>query len=140
MTRLAEHGTGNNAPPLTLPKGWELRDLFGGAIICALPISFEDVSVLRQVPDHQEVFVDKDTELSLIVELLSYDESVSDERAASHYFEDLSQCNEAQESRIESTEVIAVSDTSAFMPNILQKYSKCALVGKQVVAKFNSNK
>lgn len=140
LTRLAECGNDNSVdvPPLALPDGWQIRDLFGGAIICALPVSFEDVSLLRQVPDHQEVFVDKDTELSLIVELLSYDENVSDEKAAAHYFEDLSQCNEAQESRVESTDVIAMSDT--FMPNILPKYPKCALVGKQVVAKFNSNK
>ena len=28
---------------------WELRQLFGNAISCVLPKSFEDVSVIRQV-------------------------------------------------------------------------------------------
>jgi Ran-interacting Mog1 protein len=103
------------------------RDLFGGAIRCSIPGTFEDVSVIRevtslgqlmydflatdwllialnrsvcthfllmQVPDHQEVFVDRESELSLIVELLEYEESVTDDKAAAHYFNDLAQCNE----------------------------------------------
>ena len=73
---------------------WEMKQLFGGAITSLIPKSFEDVSIIRQVPDHQEVFVDKYTEMSLIVELMQADESVSDELAAAHYFEDLSICNE----------------------------------------------
>ena len=47
-----------------------------------------------QVPDHQEVFVDRLSDMSLIVELLSYEEGVADDQAAIHYFEDLAQCNE----------------------------------------------
>lgn len=50
--------------------------------------------ILTQVPDHQEVYVDRDSEMSLIVELLSYDEDVSDDQAAAHYYNDLAQCNE----------------------------------------------
>ncbi|KAI3738985.1 hypothetical protein L2E82_29310 [Cichorium intybus] len=34
------------------------RRLFGGAISTTLPLRFEDVSNIREVPDHQEVFVD----------------------------------------------------------------------------------
>lgn len=30
----------------------------------------------------------------MIVELLSYDEAVSDDQAAAHYYNDLAQCNE----------------------------------------------
>jgi hypothetical protein len=36
-----------------------LLGLFGGAITIELPAGFEDVSALRQVPDHQEVFMHK---------------------------------------------------------------------------------
>lgn len=32
-----------------LPSNYEVRCLFGGAIACAIPTSFEDVSVVRQV-------------------------------------------------------------------------------------------
>ena len=70
------------------------HSLFGGAITMSLPDNFEDVSSLRQVPDHQEVFVDKLTETSLIVEILNYEETITDENAASYYFEDLAQCNQ----------------------------------------------
>lgn len=35
-------------------------DLFGGAIVASIPSTFEDVSDIRQVPDNQEVYLDKD--------------------------------------------------------------------------------
>lgn len=143
-TRKDEQNGGKSAPGSTvamppsaaLPEGWETKQLFGGAISCAMPISFEDVSIVRQVPDHQEVFVHKDSEMSLIIELLQYDESIPDDKAAVHYFEDLSLCNEAQQSKIESSEIV---NDPEFLPGIQnKKYTKCALVGRQIVAKFNS--
>lgn len=47
-----------------------LRHLFGGAITASLPENFEDASKFRQIPDNQEVFVDKDSDVSVIVEIL----------------------------------------------------------------------
>ncbi len=38
--------------------------------------------------------MDKLSEMSVIVELLQYEESVPDDKAAVHYFTDLSVCNE----------------------------------------------
>jgi hypothetical protein len=52
------------------------RELYGGAIKLNLPTSYDDVSNFRQVPDHQEVWVDRDSNTSLIVELLDLDEEV----------------------------------------------------------------
>ena len=72
------------------------RELFGGAITIMLPETFEDVSVLREIPDHQEVFVDRDSEVSLIVELLEHDGTISDEHAPTYYFKDLASCNEVR--------------------------------------------
>ncbi|KAI0599650.1 hypothetical protein F4775DRAFT_591100 [Biscogniauxia sp. FL1348] len=43
--------------------------LFGGALVCDLPANFADVSTLRQVPDNQEVWIDKDGFTSIIVEI-----------------------------------------------------------------------
>lgn len=43
--------------------------LFGGAIVCDLPEHFADVSRLRQVPDNQEVYIDKDGFTSIIVDI-----------------------------------------------------------------------
>ncbi|KAJ3218728.1 hypothetical protein HDU67_004248 [Dinochytrium kinnereticum] len=47
------------------------KELFGGAITISLPDRFVDASVLREVPDNQEVFIDtKGTDQSIIIELL----------------------------------------------------------------------
>ncbi|ORY60713.1 uncharacterized protein BCR38DRAFT_442293 [Pseudomassariella vexata] len=43
--------------------------LFGGALICDLPANFADVSTLRQVPDNQEVWIDKDGFTSIIFDI-----------------------------------------------------------------------
>ncbi|KAI1365109.1 hypothetical protein F5Y08DRAFT_304879 [Xylaria arbuscula] len=43
--------------------------LFGGALVCDLPTNFADVSKLRQVPDNQEVYIDKDGFTSIIIEI-----------------------------------------------------------------------
>ncbi|KAI8627491.1 Mog1p/PsbP-like protein [Xylariaceae sp. FL1651] len=43
--------------------------LFGGALVCDLPTNFADVSRLRQVPDNQEVYIDKDGFTSIIFEI-----------------------------------------------------------------------
>ncbi|KAI9743302.1 MAG: hypothetical protein M1818_003148 [Claussenomyces sp. TS43310] len=43
--------------------------LFGGALITDLPSSFADVSTIRQVPDNQEVYLDKDGFTSIIFDI-----------------------------------------------------------------------
>jgi len=43
--------------------------LFGGALIADLPSNFADVSTIRQVPDNQEVFLDKDGFTSIIFDI-----------------------------------------------------------------------
>lgn len=63
--------------------------LFGGAISMLIPTTFDDVSNFREVPDHQEVYLSGETNASMVIELMNYDDSVSDEKAASHYFHDL---------------------------------------------------
>jgi hypothetical protein len=47
-----------------------LKDLFDGAISVNMFENFEDASKFRQVPDHQEVFIDIFSDVSLIVEIL----------------------------------------------------------------------
>ncbi|KAK3319798.1 hypothetical protein B0T19DRAFT_271956 [Cercophora scortea] len=43
--------------------------LFDGALVCDLPDKFADVSKLRQVPDNQEVYIDKDGFTSIIFDI-----------------------------------------------------------------------
>lgn len=65
------------------------RSLFGGAIVCNFPGRFEDVSDVRQVPDHQEAFVDAGRDESLIFELLDMKHDVADNGSATWFFQDL---------------------------------------------------
>ena len=46
-----------------------LRELFGGAITIQLPNDLLDASELREVPDTQEVFVDKHSDISYILDV-----------------------------------------------------------------------
>lgn len=49
--------------------GYKSTPLFGGALVCDLPEKFADVSTLRQVPDNQEVYIDKDGFTSIIFDI-----------------------------------------------------------------------
>jgi hypothetical protein len=60
-------------------------------------LNYPTYTSLLKVPDHQEVYVDRESDMSLIVELLAYEETVSDDLAAAHYFNDLAQCNEVSD-------------------------------------------
>jgi len=109
--------------------------LFGGAIATILPVAFEDVSTIRQVPDHQEVFVDRNSEMSFIVELVSYDEDVSDADAPGYYFADLGQCNEAKNVRVDSKGIIPAE--ARLTPLLTDRTTvRCAITGRQTVSKF----
>jgi len=48
---------------------YQSTPLFGGALIVDLPSTFADVSTIRQVPDHQEVYLDKDGFTSIIFDI-----------------------------------------------------------------------
>jgi len=50
-------------------SGFRSTPLFGGALIVDLPSTFADVSTIRQVPDHQEVYLDKDGFTSIIFDI-----------------------------------------------------------------------
>eukprot|EP01138_Halocafeteria_seosinensis_P013484 gb/GECG01013771.1/.p1 GENE.gb/GECG01013771.1/~~gb/GECG01013771.1/.p1 ORF type:complete len:185 (+),score=18.51 gb/GECG01013771.1/:1-555(+) len=69
------------------------RALFGGAIEVHLPPQFIDCSDLRPIPDHQEVFAHRDTDQSVIIEIVEQAESVADDQAPEYFFSDLAQCN-----------------------------------------------
>lgn len=44
--------------------------LFGGALTVSLPSTFTDVSQIRQVPDHQEVWIDNAGFSSVVIDIL----------------------------------------------------------------------
>ena len=55
-----------------------LAQLFGGAITCAIPGEFDDISSVRQVPDNQEVYVHRSGDVSIIVEILEMVHTIPD--------------------------------------------------------------
>ncbi|KAG6429702.1 hypothetical protein SASPL_107754 [Salvia splendens] len=72
------------------------RPLFGGAISSTFPLRFQDVSNMRQVPDHQEVFVDPTSDGSLIFELLDLKTDVADQGSATWFLQDLANEQDAE--------------------------------------------
>lgn len=116
------------------PREATLRKLFGGAMECLLPAAFVDVSDLRQVPDHQEAFVSRVDGVSIVIEVLSFEEDLSSEgdgASARHFFDDLAAANGAASSSCD----FCADLTDSIMP-ALAPYAKAALAGRQTVAKF----
>ncbi|KAK4247155.1 hypothetical protein C7999DRAFT_41487 [Corynascus novoguineensis] len=52
-----------------MPRGFRKTPLYGGALECELPDNFADVSTIRQVPDNQEVYIDKNGFTSIIFDI-----------------------------------------------------------------------
>ncbi|KAL5123260.1 Ran guanine nucleotide release factor [Glycine soja] len=70
--------------------------LFGGKIASTFPHRFQDVSNIRQVPDHQEVFADPSHDESLIFELLEFKPDVADNGSAAWFLQDLATEQDAE--------------------------------------------
>lgn len=71
----------------------------GGAITCDLPAGWKDVSDIRQVPDHQEVYIGPSADdPCFVIEILERQDSVPDDEAARFFFDDLAGANGSKES------------------------------------------
>ncbi|KAF2788016.1 Mog1p/PsbP-like protein [Melanomma pulvis-pyrius CBS 109.77] len=64
--------------------------LYGGAIAVDLPTGFLDANNIRQVPDHQEVYLDNAGYTSLVFEILQRVEK-PDNEALQYHFTDLTE-------------------------------------------------
>ncbi|OAY70768.1 ran guanine nucleotide release factor-like [Ananas comosus] len=76
------------------------RPLFGGAISSYFPVRFQDISNIREVPDHQEVFADPSRDESLIFELLDLKHEVGDDRSAVWFLRDIAREQDAEETMV----------------------------------------
>lgn len=112
-----------------------LRALFGGALQCAIPKRFDDISAVRQVPDHQEVFSDADSDQSIIIELNSYVDHTecAEPNIAAYYMDDLAQVNEATHCRML---VPQSALTQGELPLIEAPLPKYYCIAEQHVSKF----
>ncbi|KAJ2579684.1 hypothetical protein GGH95_002976 [Coemansia sp. RSA 1836] len=105
-----------------------LRDLFGGAMSIDLPTRMADISLLRQVPDHQEVFADAQTDESVIVEILESVDHVSGIEAIKYHYQQVCELNSS------SSELITYTGPLDSMPGNREMFLLC---GQQEAAKFN---
>ncbi|KAK8921925.1 hypothetical protein KSP39_PZI020002 [Platanthera zijinensis] len=76
------------------------RPLFGGAISSVFPLRFQDVSEVREVPDHQEAFADSRRDESLIFELLEFKQEVEDNVSAVWFLSDIAREQDAERSMV----------------------------------------
>lgn len=134
------------------------RELFGGAIKLNIPLQWRDVSLVRQVPDHQECYQDctfKDgAKLSLqgtggclITEILAREEDVNDQNAASFFFSDLAEANgDVGELDFQTvyTAGKGISDvrsqSSVSMPNLSKQVNICTCTGIQSIDPLKNKK
>ena len=94
-------------------------------------------SFFREVPDHQEVFVEKHGDQSLILEILQLEKQVDAANAAKFYFDDLAESNACSH----SDRAILIEDTLTLSPQQVPLFDagvdKSATLGLQVLGKFN---
>jgi hypothetical protein len=112
----------------------DLRQLFGGALVASVPARFDDVrcaalknvannivlifyyfsSDFRQVPDNQEVFSDPARDQSVIIELLQYEPTISDDQIAQYHFKEIAAANACPVSEIVSVQPLPPQDAPHF--------------------------
>mmetsp|Transcript_40513 Transcript_40513/g.101786 ORF Transcript_40513/g.101786 Transcript_40513/m.101786 type:complete len:197 (+) Transcript_40513:53-643(+) len=108
-------------------------ELYGGAIVCDLPVSFADASNFRDVPDHQEVWVDTPSDRSFIVEILERKAEVPDDQAIDFFLSDLAAFNDAREATVLSRRRAPMEE----LPGMPAEAICLVGLGEQRVAKFN---
>ncbi len=107
------------------------HELFGGAMAISVPNKWRDVSLIRQLPDHQECYQDctfhdestfdlEGTGGCLIVEILDRQEDVKDEDAAKFFFRDLAEANGSgySDDDIKFTHVCSVGSATSTDPEV----------------------
>ncbi|KAJ9451522.1 putative ran guanine nucleotide release factor [Diplonema papillatum] len=107
------------------------KPMYGGAMEMSIPASFVDTSDFRQVPDHQEVWADMDTNRSIILEILEPVEQ-SHEESARYHFNELAKANGCTPADARVLECGRLD-----LPNFPQAVTKAYLKGEQVASKFN---
>lgn len=124
-------GTGTAAGMLVPPSAAD-TPLFGGALAVSLPDGWLDCSDARPVPDHQEVWLEREGQCrSLIIEILERAEEASDDKCAIYHFVDIAEANNAAGQRITYTDALP---PTALRPSLAQAVGPCfALHGVQIL-------
>ncbi|KAF8948089.1 hypothetical protein BGZ47_006497 [Haplosporangium gracile] len=110
------------------------QELYGGAITINLPSKFGNISHVREVPDHQEVFVNLDEDQSVIVEILELAAEATDDNCAAFHFQQLAEDNDAEDASIVQSVTLLNNIELPTWPADAKIY---LLLGQQRIAKFN---
>ena len=97
----------------------------------SFPTDIQDISNIRVVPDHQEVWTDS-LDNTIIIELLDYKTAVPAEDAGAFFFQDLAEASEASSNELNYASILP----DATCPGISPEVEKCGAVGCHIVAKF----
>lgn len=111
------------------------RNLFGGAITVQIPREFSDISVIRAVPDNQEVFSHAETDRSVIIELLELQDIPPDCFPAEFHLNSIAEDSGATEARTNKVITLSPSDFPALQEDD-PSLSITAAYGTHVVSKF----
>jgi len=93
----------------------ELRELYGGAITTRVPSNFFDSSEIRQVPDNQEVFLDRQSDDSIVFDILERVEGgaiSTDVDALKYHAEDIIEAENPTTSSFSTIKLPHLSDTT----------------------------
>lgn len=111
-----------------------VHELFGGAITIALSGDYMDASEFRQVPDNQEVLLARDSNESIIVEVLQQTAAQTDadamDKAVRFHFDSLANDNDATDVRVTWTDAPASNAPANATPR------PATIQGSQRVKKF----
>lgn len=114
----------------------DTRRLYGGAMTTTIPGMYADISMLREVPDNQEVFAHADTDRSVIVELLELQQDMpADQTPAQFHLANIAEESgalQARTNRLLTLPAIDFPSLRAGDPNV----SVTVAYGTHVVSKF----
>ncbi|XP_065061246.1 ran guanine nucleotide release factor-like [Rhopilema esculentum] len=109
------------------------KGLFGGAITCFLPVHCIDASTIREVADHQEVFCHKESDQSIIIDILEYQEQAKGEEGPRYHFLDIAEANEA----LSTSNIALIEQIPKDYISLSESQEAWYLNGTQTVSKFN---
>eukprot|EP01062_Namystynia_karyoxenos_P069774 TRINITY_DN65231_c0_g1_i1.p2 TRINITY_DN65231_c0_g1~~TRINITY_DN65231_c0_g1_i1.p2 ORF type:complete len:222 (+),score=52.43 TRINITY_DN65231_c0_g1_i1:96-761(+) len=113
---------------------WAPRQFFGGAMTMDVPGSCTDASDVRDVPDHQEVYVDVVSSLSFVLEVLEPKAGLDGEELLLFHFRELGAANQCSGMSVRSTTSLEDGD----LPGLAGSRAYAGLlIGEQQVAKYN---
>jgi len=112
----------------------ESRDLFGGNMKILLPQKHTDVSVIRDIPDNQEVFTHETTDQCIIIEILQF-VAEPDQEAIRTHFEELASSNNAVGP--ENSQIVSIETIDKDLLSLKECASAYCILAEQFVAKFN---